>query len=137
MRIDWSTAKVAPARSGDHLTLRVQIVDVRGGKAYETAFEREASRWRASLGTERRDVHRYSGSSLVGESSEWGIELWPIEPANVDMDRRLLEEFVEQIERTARPQQDALDAGSHRRPAHAEELQAQARVLTDRFRSGG
>jgi hypothetical protein len=127
MQVDWSTAEVVAARDGDEMTLKARLVDVRGN-AYHDAFEYEVNHSRAALGAERRDVQRTS----TGMS--WGIEVSPIDPNDVEGEKRLLDEFVERVNRRAAPEQAKLDEQHRRQQEEREARDARARTLTDRLR---
>ncbi len=136
MRVDWSSAEVRAATNNQSFVLRVTLTDV-GGQAYHDAFAAEAARWRSGPGDERRNVDRYRsrGAWEAGTTgAEWGIEVWPIDPDDIDGERRLLEEFVERVNRAAEPAQAKLDEAARQRKAEAEALEQRAKDLTERFR---
>jgi len=132
MHVDWSQAEVVSGNREGELRLRVAIVEI-PGNAYDEVFEREAGRWSTSPGSERRTISRYSTGSRGG-SHEWGIEVFPIDPDDIEAERRRLDEFVERVDRAAAPEQAKLEKAGRQKRAEAERREEQARELTERLR---
>lgn len=64
-----------------------------------------------------------------------GIRVSPIDPEDVDGERRLLQGFLDRVNARAEPARAAYDAENQRRTLEQKDRAAVARDLTDRFRS--
>jgi hypothetical protein len=124
MRIDWSTAQIVNIY--DTLKLHVQLVDMQGLTDYE-AVNDEARKWGASLGDERREIDLWHGPVLHGPVCNIGVS--PINQADIEDEQRMLEAFIERINRRLEP----IHAKDAEARANTERLDKLAAQLTDKL----